>query len=70
MRTRATGRVAGGKSTPTPLEAYGPRRGPLDERWNILVNGPIEPAVIPTSTASWVAWMTLDVHAPARARAP
>lgn len=36
-------RVAGGRTTPTPLEAYGPRRGSIDERWNVIVNGPVEP---------------------------
>lgn len=43
VEVESLARVAGGRSTPTPLEAYGPRRGPLDERWNIVVNGPIEP---------------------------
>lgn len=36
-------RVAGTRSTPAPLEAHGPRRGPLDERWGVIVNGPVEP---------------------------
>ncbi|MGI8791835.1 MAG: type IV toxin-antitoxin system AbiEi family antitoxin domain-containing protein [Acidimicrobiales bacterium] len=39
----ALARVADQRSTPTPLEAYSPRRGNLDERWNVIVNGPIEP---------------------------
>lgn len=36
-------RVAGKRGTPAPLEAYGPRRGPIDERWNVIINGPVEP---------------------------
>lgn len=36
-------RVAGKRGTPAPLEAYGPRRGPVDERWNVIINGPVEP---------------------------
>ena len=36
-------RVAAMRSTPAPLEAHGPRRGHLDERWSVIVNGPVEP---------------------------
>ncbi len=36
-------RVAGTRSTRTPLEAHGPRTGRLDERWGVIVNGPVEP---------------------------
>lgn len=35
--------VAGSRTTPTTLESHGPRRGPLDERWNVIINGPVEP---------------------------
>lgn len=41
--TDALHNVAGKRGTPAPLEAHGPRRGPLDERWNVIVNGPVEP---------------------------
>ncbi len=30
-------------ATPTPLESYGPRRGPVDETWNVIVNTLVEP---------------------------
>lgn len=30
------------RSTPTPLASSGERRGPLDRRWNVLVNTPVE----------------------------
>lgn len=36
-------KVANSRTTPAPLETHGPRRGPLDERWNVIINGPIEP---------------------------
>lgn len=35
--------VADRRTTSTPLEAYGPRRGHLDAAWNVIVNGSIEP---------------------------
>lgn len=35
--------VARTRSTPTPLASYAPLRGPLDERWNVVINAPIEP---------------------------
>jgi len=36
-------KVANSRTTPALLETSGPRRGPLDERWNVIVNGSIEP---------------------------
>lgn len=36
-------KVAVSRSTPTPLASHGPRRGPVDERWNVIVNSPVEP---------------------------
>lgn len=36
-------RVAGRRGTPAALDAHGPRRGHLDERWNVIVNGAVEP---------------------------
>jgi predicted transcriptional regulator of viral defense system len=38
LRTIATART-----TPAPLAAYGPHRGAIDERWNVIVNSPVEP---------------------------
>jgi predicted transcriptional regulator of viral defense system len=35
--------VATIRSTPAPLASYGPHRGPIDERWNVIVNTPVEP---------------------------
>lgn len=35
--------VARARATPAPLHSHGPRAGSLDERWNIIVNGPVEP---------------------------
>lgn len=34
---------ANGRAEPTPLAAAGRRAGPLDERWNVLVNIQVEP---------------------------
>ena len=36
-------KVAGGRSTPASLASHGPRSGPVDENWNIIVNASIEP---------------------------
>ncbi len=36
-------KVARSRITPATLETHGPRRGPLDERWNVIVNGTVEP---------------------------
>jgi predicted transcriptional regulator of viral defense system len=36
-------KVAVSRSTPTPLASHGPRRGPVDERWNVIVNSSVEP---------------------------
>lgn len=36
-------RVASLRATPAILDTYGPRSGPLDEHWNVIVNGSIEP---------------------------
>lgn len=38
LRTIATAR-----SSPAPLASYGPHRGPIDPRWNVIVNSPVEP---------------------------
>lgn len=35
--------VAASRSTPAPLASHGPRSGPIDERWNVIVNSPVEP---------------------------
>jgi len=35
-------KVANSRITPALLETHGLRRGPLDERWNVIVNGSIE----------------------------
>ena len=35
--------VASARSTPAPLASHGPQRGPVDERWNVIVNTPVEP---------------------------
>lgn len=34
--------VAQARSTPTPLASHGPHRGPVDDRWNVMVNAAIE----------------------------
>lgn len=34
--------VAAARSTPAPLAAHGPRRGPIDDRWNVILNSPVE----------------------------
>lgn len=36
-------KLAATRSTPAPLAAHGPHRGPIDERWNVVVNTPVEP---------------------------
>jgi predicted transcriptional regulator of viral defense system len=36
-------RVATTRATPTPLASQGPRRGPIDDRWNVIVNSSVEP---------------------------
>lgn len=43
VNTDALHHVAGKRGTPAPLDAHGPRRGHLDERWNVIVNGAVEP---------------------------
>ena len=35
--------VAACRATATPLHAHRPHRGPVDESWNVIVNGPVEP---------------------------
>ena len=35
--------VVASRATPTPLYSHGPRRGPVDECWNVVVNGRVEP---------------------------
>jgi predicted transcriptional regulator of viral defense system len=35
--------VVATRATPTPLYSHGPRRGPVDECWNVVVNGRVEP---------------------------
>lgn len=35
--------VAATRSTAAALASYGPHRGPIDERWNVIVNTPVEP---------------------------
>jgi predicted transcriptional regulator of viral defense system len=35
--------VATARSTPAPLASDGPQRGPIDERWHVIVNTPVEP---------------------------
>ena len=35
-------KVAAARSTPTPLTSHGPRSGPIDDRWNVIVNSPVE----------------------------
>lgn len=36
-------RQAAKRSTPTPLESHGTRRGAIDRRWNVIVNTTVEP---------------------------
>jgi predicted transcriptional regulator of viral defense system len=36
-------KVAATRSTPTPLASHAPSSGPVDERWNVVVNSTIEP---------------------------
>ena len=35
--------AAARRSTPTALASHGARRGPVDERWNVIVNTTVEP---------------------------
>jgi predicted transcriptional regulator of viral defense system len=35
--------AAGNRATPAPLLAHRPRRGRVDDRWHVMVNGPVEP---------------------------
>lgn len=36
-------KIAATRSTPTPLASHASSRGPVDERWNVIVNDTIEP---------------------------
>jgi predicted transcriptional regulator of viral defense system len=36
-------KIATARTTPAPLAAYGPHRGPIDWRWKVIVNSPVEP---------------------------
>lgn len=35
--------VVASRATPMPLCSHGPRRGPVDACWNVIVNGRVEP---------------------------
>ncbi|MGH9190440.1 MAG: type IV toxin-antitoxin system AbiEi family antitoxin domain-containing protein [Acidimicrobiales bacterium] len=43
LELEALHEVASSRATPAMLDTYGPCSGPFDERWNLTVNGSIEP---------------------------